>query len=76
MRASSGSSIKGSVGFRSDAGYPESSDADYRVIAIALEEGFRMEVIAGAVPLSLLSSPQGFPPRAKPSRVSRRGSPG
>jgi len=69
-----------SVGICSDAGYPGISDAGYRLISRAVEEGFEIEVIpgAGAVETALLSSGlptssftfKGFPPR-KPG-VRRR----
>jgi 16S rRNA (cytidine1402-2'-O)-methyltransferase len=69
-----------SVGICSDAGYPGISDAGYRLISRAVEEGFDIEVIpgAGAVEPALLSSGlptssftfKGFPPR-KPG-VRRR----
>lgn len=69
-----------SVGICSDAGYPGISDAGYRLISRAVEEGFEVEVIpgAGAVETALLSSGlptssftfKGFPPR-KPG-VKRR----
>ena len=69
-----------SVGVCSDAGYPGISDAGYRLISRAVEEGFDIEVIpgAGAVETALLSSGlptssftfKGFPPR-KPG-VKRR----
>jgi 16S rRNA (cytidine1402-2'-O)-methyltransferase len=69
-----------SVGVCSDAGYPGISDAGYRLISRAVEEGFEIEVIpgAGAVEPALLSSGlptssftfKGFPPR-KPG-VRRR----
>jgi 16S rRNA (cytidine1402-2'-O)-methyltransferase len=69
-----------SVGVCSDAGYPGISDAGYRLISRAVEEGFEIEVIpgAGAVETALLSSGlptssftfKGFPPR-KPG-VRRR----
>jgi 16S rRNA (cytidine1402-2'-O)-methyltransferase len=62
-----------SVGICSDAGYPGISDAGYRLIARAVQEGFEIEVIpgAGAVEPALLSSGlptssftfKGFPPR-------------
>jgi 16S rRNA (cytidine1402-2'-O)-methyltransferase len=61
------------VGICSDAGYPGDSDAGYRLISRAVEEGFDVEVIpgAGAVEPALLSSGlptssftfKGFPPR-------------
>jgi 16S rRNA (cytidine1402-2'-O)-methyltransferase len=69
-----------SVGICSDAGYPGISDAGYRLISRAVEEGFEIEVLpgAGAVEPALLSSGlptssftfKGFPPR-KPG-VRRR----
>jgi 16S rRNA (cytidine1402-2'-O)-methyltransferase len=69
-----------SVGICSDAGYPGISDAGYRLISRAVEEGFEIEVIpgAGAVEPALISSGlptssftfKGFPPR-KPG-VRRR----
>lgn len=69
-----------SVGVCSDAGYPGISDAGYRLISRAVQEGFEIEVIpgAGAVEPALLSSGlptssftfKGFPPR-KPG-VRRR----
>lgn len=69
-----------SVGICSDAGYPGISDAGYRLISRAVQEGFEVEVIpgAGAVEPALLSSGlptstftfKGFPPR-KPG-VRRR----
>jgi 16S rRNA (cytidine1402-2'-O)-methyltransferase len=69
-----------SVGICSDAGYPGISDAGYRLIARAVEQGFEIEVLpgAGAVEPALLSSGlptssftfKGFPPR-KPG-VRRR----
>jgi 16S rRNA (cytidine1402-2'-O)-methyltransferase len=62
-----------SVGVCSDAGYPGISDAGYRLISRAVDEGFEIEVIpgAGAVEPALLSSGlptssytfKGFPPR-------------
>jgi len=62
-----------SVGICSDAGYPGVSDAGYRLISRAVQEGFDVEVIpgAGAVEPALLSSGlptssftfKGFPPR-------------
>ena len=62
-----------SVAVCSDAGYPGVSDAGYRVISRALEEGHAVEVLpgAGAVEPALLSSGlptssftfKGFPPR-------------
>ncbi|MGO9308852.1 MAG: 16S rRNA (cytidine(1402)-2'-O)-methyltransferase [Spirochaetia bacterium] len=62
-----------SVGVCSDAGYPGISDAGYRLISRAVEEGFEIEVIpgAGAVEPALISSGlptssftfKGFPPR-------------
>jgi 16S rRNA (cytidine1402-2'-O)-methyltransferase len=62
-----------SVGLCSDAGYPGVSDAGYRIISRAIEEGFEVEVIpgAGAVEPALLSSGlptssftfKGFPPK-------------
>ncbi len=61
------------VALCSDAGYPGISDAGYRVISRAVEEGHTIEVIpgAGAVEPALLSSGlptssftfKGFPPR-------------
>jgi 16S rRNA (cytidine1402-2'-O)-methyltransferase len=61
------------VAICSDAGYPGVSDPGYRVIALALEAGFRVDVIpgAGAVEPALLVSGlpsssftfKGFPPR-------------
>ncbi len=61
------------VGICSDAGYPGISDAGYRLISRAVQEGFDVEVIpgAGAVEPALLSSGlptssftfKGFPPR-------------
>ncbi len=69
-----------SVGICSDAGYPGISDAGYRIIRRAIDEGFDVEVLpgAGAVVPALLSSGlptssytfKGFPPR-KPG-VRRR----
>ena len=69
-----------SVGICSDAGYPGISDAGYRLISRAVEEGIEIEVIpgAGAVEPALISSGlptssftfKGFPPR-KPG-VRRR----
>jgi 16S rRNA (cytidine1402-2'-O)-methyltransferase len=69
-----------SVGICSDAGYPGISDAGYRLISRAVEEGFEIEVLpgAGALEPALLSSGlptssftfKGFPPR-KPG-VRRR----
>ncbi len=69
-----------SVGVCSDAGYPGISDAGYRLISRAVEEGFEIEVVpgAGAVEPALISSGlptssftfKGFPPR-KPG-VRRR----
>jgi 16S rRNA (cytidine1402-2'-O)-methyltransferase len=69
-----------SVGICSDAGYPGISDAGYRIIARAVDEGLDVEVIpgAGAVEPALLSSGlptssftfKGFPPK-KPG-VRRR----
>ena len=69
-----------SVGICSDAGYPGISDAGYRLIVQAIEEGFPVEVIpgAGAIEPALLASGlptssftfKGFPPR-KPG-VRRR----
>jgi 16S rRNA (cytidine1402-2'-O)-methyltransferase len=69
-----------SVGICSDAGYPGISDAGYRIIAEAVDEGIEVEVIpgAGAVEPALLSSGlptssftfKGFPPK-KPG-VRRR----
>jgi 16S rRNA (cytidine1402-2'-O)-methyltransferase len=46
------------VGICSDAGYPGISDAGYRIIAKAIDEGFPVEVIpgAGAIEPALLSS--------------------
>ncbi len=62
-----------SVGVCSDAGYPGISDAGYRLISRAVDEGFEIEVIpgAGAVEPALISSGlptssftfKGFPPR-------------
>jgi len=62
-----------SVGICSDAGYPGISDAGYRIISRALNEGFPVEVIPGASAAepALLSSGlptssftfKGFPPR-------------
>jgi 16S rRNA (cytidine1402-2'-O)-methyltransferase len=62
-----------SVGICSDAGYPGVSDAGYRIISRAIDEGFAVEVIpgAGAVEPALLSSGlptssytfKGFPPK-------------
>jgi 16S rRNA (cytidine1402-2'-O)-methyltransferase len=62
-----------SVGVCSDAGDPGISDAGYRLISRAVQEGFEIEVIpgAGAVEPALLSSGlptssftfKGFPPR-------------
>ena len=62
-----------SVGICSDAGYPGISDAGYRVISRALEQGCTVEVLpgAGAVEPALLASGlptssftfKGFPPR-------------
>ena len=62
-----------SVGICSDAGYPGVSDAGYRLISRAVQEGFDVEVIPGAcaVEPALLSSGlptssftfKGFPPR-------------
>jgi 16S rRNA (cytidine1402-2'-O)-methyltransferase len=62
-----------SVGICSDAGYPGISDAGYRLISRAVDEGFEIEVIpgAGAIEPALLSSGlptssytfKGFPPR-------------
>jgi len=67
-----------SVGVCSDAGYPGISDAGYRLISRAVEEGFEIEVIpgAGAVEPALLSSGlptssftfKGFPPRKPGAR--------
>ena len=61
------------VGICSDAGYPGISDAGYRLISRAIQEGFPVEVIpgAGAVEPALLYSGlptssftfKGFPPR-------------
>jgi 16S rRNA (cytidine1402-2'-O)-methyltransferase len=61
------------VGICSDAGYPGISDAGYRIIAKAIDEGFPVEVIpgAGAIEPALLSSGlptssftfKGFPPK-------------
>ncbi|HVP19954.1 MAG TPA: 16S rRNA (cytidine(1402)-2'-O)-methyltransferase [Spirochaetia bacterium] len=61
------------VGVCSDAGYPGVSDAGFRVIQQALEEGHEVEVVpgAGAIEPALLSSGlptssftfKGFPPR-------------
>ena len=47
-----------SVGLCSDAGYPGISDAGYRIISSALDEGIAIEVIpgAGAIEPALLSS--------------------
>jgi 16S rRNA (cytidine1402-2'-O)-methyltransferase len=69
-----------SVAVCSDAGYPGISDAGYRIISKALEDGHEIEVLpgAGAVEPALLSSGlptssftfKGFPPR-KPG-VRRR----
>ena len=69
-----------SVGICSDAGYPGISDAGYRVISRALEEGHAVEVLpgAGAIEPAIISSGlptssftfKGFPPR-KPG-VRRR----
>ena len=69
-----------SVGICSDAGYPGISDAGYRIIAQAVEEGQDVEVLpgAGAIEPALLSSGlptssftfKGFPPK-KPG-VRRR----
>lgn len=61
------------VALCSDAGYPGISDPGYRIIALALDEGHRVEVIpgAGAVEAALVASGlpsssftfKGFPPR-------------
>ena len=61
------------VALCSDAGYPGISDAGYRVIALALEAGHRIDVIPGACAIepALLASGlpassftfKGFPPR-------------
>lgn len=67
-----------SVGVCSDAGYPGISDAGFRVIRRALEDGHAVEVIpgAGAIEPALLSSGlptssftfKGFPPRKPGAR--------
>jgi 16S rRNA (cytidine1402-2'-O)-methyltransferase len=67
-----------SVGLCSDAGYPGISDPGYRIIARAIEEGYRVEVIPGpgAVIPALLSSGlptssftfKGFPPKKPGAR--------
>ncbi len=69
-----------SVGVCSDAGYPGISDAGFRVIDRALQEGHDLEVLpgAGAIEPALLSSGlptssftfKGFPPR-KPGQRKR-----
>jgi 16S rRNA (cytidine1402-2'-O)-methyltransferase len=68
------------VGICSDAGYPGISDAGYRIIAKALDDGHTVEVVPGAAAIepALLSSGlptssftfKGFPPRK--SGVRRR----
>jgi 16S rRNA (cytidine1402-2'-O)-methyltransferase len=67
------------VGLCSDAGYPGISDPGYRIIARAVAEGRRVEVIpgAGAVAPALLSSGlptssytfKGFPPKKPGARA-------
>jgi 16S rRNA (cytidine1402-2'-O)-methyltransferase len=67
-----------SVGVCSDAGYPGISDAGYRIICRALEEGHAVEVIPGAAAIepALLSSGlptssftfKGFPPKKPGAR--------
>ncbi len=66
------------VGVTSDAGYPGISDAGYRLISSAIENGIRVEVIPGAsaIPVALLSSGLptdsytflGFSPKKKGAR--------
>jgi 16S rRNA (cytidine1402-2'-O)-methyltransferase len=67
-----------SVGVCSDAGYPAISDAGYRLICRAMEEGFEIEVLpgAGAVEPALIASGlptssftfKGFPSRKAGAR--------